>query len=441
MLSERMLSKVVEACTANYLQLKPCDEAFMPSPNPGQPYMLYMHVPFCERLCPYCSFNRFPFREDRAKPYFQNMRREMRMLKDLGYDFDSVYIGGGTPTIMIDELCETIDMARDLFSIKEVSSETNPNHLTHEYLEKLKGRVQRLSVGVQSFDDDLLRQMDRYDKYGSAEEIFERIGQAAPYFESLNVDMIFNFPSQTEDILVNDCEKIATCGCHQTTFSPLYQSNATTRKMESVLGKMDYDQERRFYYILDEILNGGESPFFERRTLWTFNRLDENLRRRQNLEVDEYAVAYEECVGVGSGSITHLGDNLFVNTFNLEEYADIVGQGRLPLLGCTDLPRRDLMRYKFLLQLYSLRFDKHEFERDFGVSVERGLPVEMAFMRANGAFATDNADELTLTPAGRYLVVVLYRQYLAGLNNLREQARSELTGVEHDLLFGDGTEK
>ena len=144
---------------------------------------------------------------------------------------------------------------------------------------------------------------------------------------------------------------------------------------------------------------------------------------------------------MGSGSITHLGDNLFVNTFNLEEYADIVGQGRLPLLGCTDLPRRDLMRYKFLLQLYSLRFDKHEFERDFGVSVERGLPVEMAFMRANGAFATDNADELTLTPAGRYLVVVLYRQYLAGLNNLREQARSELTGVEHDLLFGDGTEK
>ena len=441
MLSERMLSKVVEACTANYLQLKPCDEAFMPSPNPGQPYMLYMHVPFCERLCPYCSFNRFPFREDRAKPYFQNMRREMRMLKDLGYDFDSVYIGGGTPTIMIDELCETIDMARDLFSIKEVSSETNPNHLTHEYLEKLKGRVQRLSVGVQSFDDDLLRQMDRYDKYGSGEEILERIGEASPYFTSLNVDMIFNFPTQTEDILISDCEKIALCGCHQTTFSPLYQSHATTRKMEQVLGKMDYDKERRFYHILDEILAGGENPFFERRTLWTFNRLDENHERKQHLEVDEYAVSYEECVGIGSGSITHLGDNLFVNTFNLKEYGELVRAGATPLLGKTDLPRRDLMRYKFLLQLYSLRFDKHEFERDFGVSVERGLPVEMAFMRANGAFATDNADELTLTPAGRYLTVVLYRQYLAGLNNLREQARAKLPGDERDLLFGDGTEK
>ena len=120
--------------------------------------------------------------------------------------------------------------------------------------------------------------------------------------------MIFNFPTQTEDILISDCEKIALCGCHQTTFSPLYQSHATTRKMEQVLGKMDYDKERRFYHILDEILAGGENPFFERRTLWTFNRLDENHERKQHLEVDEYAVSYEECVGIGSGSITHLGD-------------------------------------------------------------------------------------------------------------------------------------
>ena len=67
-------------------------------------------------------------------------------------------------------------------------------------------------------------------------------------------------------------------------------------------------------------------------------------------------------MGIGSGSITHLGDNLFVNTFNLEEYGELVRAGVTPLLGKTDLPRRDLMRYKFLLQLYSLRFDKHEFD-------------------------------------------------------------------------------
>lgn len=276
MLSERMLSKVVEACTANYLQLKPCDEAFMPSPNPGQPYMLYMHVPFCERLCPYCSFNRFPFREDRAKPYFQNMRREMRMLKDLGYDFDSVYIGGGTPTIMIDELCETIDMARDLFSIKEVSSETNPNHLTHEYLEKLKGRVQRLSVGVQSFDDDLLRQMDRYEKYGSGQEILERIQEASPYFVSMNADMIFNFPAQNEDTLIRDIEMVVASGASQTTFYPLMASPS----VPAVTGRHGGQGglQPRAPLLRDHLrfAAGGfawrQPGLFELGSAWTFNR-------------------------------------------------------------------------------------------------------------------------------------------------------------------------
>ena len=63
--------------------------------------------------------------------------------------------------------------------------------------------------------------------------------------------------------------------------------------------------------------------------------------------------------------------------------------------------------------------------------------MEMAFMRLMGAFATDTSDELTLTPTGRYLVVVIYRQFLSGMNNLREQAREALSGDEKILLFGD----
>ena len=221
MISERLISTAVREASKNYLKINPTTETALPGPTPGKEYMLYMHVPFCERLCPYCSFNRFPFSEDRAIPYFKNMKKEMLMLKDLGYDFKSLYIGGGTPTIMIDELCDIIDMARENFSIEEVSSETNPNHLTPEYLDKLKGRVQRLSVGVQSFDNGLLKQMDRFDKYGSAEEILERIKTAVPYFTSMNVDMIFNFPAQTEEMLINDIEKIVESGATQTTFYPL----------------------------------------------------------------------------------------------------------------------------------------------------------------------------------------------------------------------------
>ena len=182
--------------------------------EPGT-YSLYIGIPFCPSRCSYCSFVSCNLDRDRkmVQPYVDCLCREVEEIRiqadKAGLKLCSIYIGGGTPTIMIDELCETIDMARDLFSIKEVSSETNPNHLTHEYLEKLKGRVQRLSVGVQSFDDDLLRQIDRYDKYGSGQEILERIQEASPYFISMNADMIFNFPTQTEDILISDCEKIA----------------------------------------------------------------------------------------------------------------------------------------------------------------------------------------------------------------------------------------
>ncbi|MDZ4063123.1 MAG: coproporphyrinogen dehydrogenase, partial [Coriobacteriia bacterium] len=75
----------------------------------------------------------------------------------------------------------------------------------------------------------------------------------------------------------------------------------------------------------------------------------------------------------------------------------------------------------------------------FGYGIEAGLPIEMAFMRANKAFETDNSEELTLTPFGRYLILVMYRQFLSGLNNLRDQARAALPGAERELLFGEGS--
>lgn len=451
MLSERLLTKVVEATTNNYLRLAPTDEARMPAPESGKRYMLYMHVPFCERLCPYCSFNRFPFSEDRAVPYFANMRREMLMLAELGYDFDSIYIGGGTPTIMLDELCETIDLARKTFSIKEVSSETNPNHLTPEYISALEGRVQRLSVGVQSFDDGLLAQMDRLDKYGSGEEIIKRIQDASPHFVSMNADMIFNFPAQTPEILINDIECVVASGATQTTFYPLMASPSVQRSLARTVGKVDYAREQQFYEIICDLLLG--SGAFELGSAWTFNRVvlpsDQNEKnaaaalgssspeRAGNTKmIDEYVVNYEEYPAIGSGGITYLGSNLYVNTFSVVEYNKAVESGRMSIMGKTQFSLRDRMRYRFMMQLFGLRLDKREFERDFGVSIDRGLPVEMAFMRASGAFATDNDGEITLTPKGRYLVVVMMRQFFIGVNRLRDQARAALTGEERELLFG-----
>ena len=442
MLSERMLSTVVRACSNQYLKLTPTDDAKVVPPKPGQRYMLYMHVPFCERLCPYCSFNRFPFKEERAKPYFANMRKEMMMLKDLGYDFESVYIGGGTPTIMIDELCETIDMARENFSIKEVSSETNPNHLIPSYLEKLKGRVDRLSVGVQSFDDGLLKQMDRYEKYGCGQEIMERIQEASPYFVSMNADMIFNFPAQTEDILINDIERVIESGASQTTFYPLMASPSVQRSLARTVGKVDYKREQRFYEIISETLAGGANSPYVHGSAWTFNkREDEESAAKtpgDGQMIDEYIVDYEEYPAIGSGGMTYLGHTQYVNTFSVREYNKAIESGRMSLMGKAEFSKRNRMRYRFMMQLFGLRLDKKQWERDFGCSVAAGLPAEYMFMKMSGAFDVDNDEEITLTPKGRYLMVVMMRQFFIGVNNLRDQARSVLPKEERDLLFGAG---
>jgi len=98
-------------------------------------------------------------------------------------------------------------LAADCFSIREISVETNPNHLTQENVDILKKiGVNRLSVGVQSFDDGLLKAMGRYEKYGSGEVIAGRIAEISGQFDTLNADMIFNFPVQTEEILSRDLD-------------------------------------------------------------------------------------------------------------------------------------------------------------------------------------------------------------------------------------------
>jgi len=125
-----------------------------------------------------------------------------------------------------------------------------------------------------------------------------------------------------------------------------------------------------------------------------------------------------------------------VNTFSLREYGEAIEKGRMSIMGRTDFNLHDRMRYRFLMQLFGLRLDKLQFERDFGMTVENGLPAEMTFMKLAGAFATDTAEELTLTPKGRYLVVAMMRQFFIGVNSLRDQARAALPAEERELLFG-----
>lgn len=117
-----------------------------------------------------------------------------------------------------------------------------------------------------------------------------------------------------------------------------------------------------------------------------------------------------------------------MNTFSLHEYNEAIERGHMSIMGQMPVREHDHMRYCFLLGLYQLRFDKRAFKEMFGKSVDAAMPVEMGFMRANGAFDVDDEECLVPSTMGRYLTLVMYRQFLSGMNNLRDQARAALLG-------------
>jgi coproporphyrinogen III oxidase-like Fe-S oxidoreductase len=152
--------------------------------------------------------------------------------------------------------------------------------------------------------------------------------------------------------------------------------------------------------------------------------------------IDEYIVDYEEYPAIGAGGFSYLNGTLYANTFSVDEYIRRSKEGRMSVAQSTRFSRANRMRYRFMMQLFGLRLDKAQWRRDFGVSVAGGLPAEYGFFKAVGAFDKDDAEQLTLSPRGRYLLVALMREFFIGVNSLRDQARATLPPQERKLAFG-----
>ncbi len=264
------------------LDFETCADLTPPPPPAGEPLLLYIHVPFCETLCPYCSFHRFYYEEGVAAAYFNALRQELRLYRDAGFDFQSIYIGGGTPTIDPAELAKTLQTARDLFSVREVSCETNPNHIVGDRLDALADLgIDRLSVGVQTFDDSLLERIGRLEKYGNGREILERLAVASERFDTLNVDMIFNIPTQTDADLGRDLDILDSLAPAQVTFYPLMSAPSVLTKLRRTVGDVSYIREKRFFHMILERMRSD----YRDSTAWCFSR-------RKGM-VDEYVIAYD----------------------------------------------------------------------------------------------------------------------------------------------------
>jgi coproporphyrinogen III oxidase-like Fe-S oxidoreductase len=407
---ERILSSVARRRNRSLFRLE-STSSFRPS-VPQRPTVLYVHVPFCEELCPYCSFHRLPFREEAARAYFECLRKEIVLYHRLGYRFTAVYVGGGTPTILIDELGRTVELVRSLFKIRELSIETNPNHLTEDRVEALLTMgTDRLSVGVQSFDDSTLKAVRRLHKYGSGREVAERLLAVKGRFNTLNVDMIFNFPFQTDSMLQHDLETLLSLGIDQVTYYPLMVSTLTIKEIEKSMGKMDYQKERIFYEAIRKAL----SPFYEQRTVWCFSR-------KHGL-IDEYVVNFDDYVGVGSGSIGYVDGTTFANTFNVNRYMDMVKGGELPIVAKRTFSLRERLLYDLFMRLFGLRASLEDLEKKYGFPITARILPEILFFRLSGAIRR-NGRELVLTQKGNYLVLVFMREFFTAVNNFRDFLRT-----------------
>lgn len=416
-----LTDRIMQYYIDRYLNCDPVVLDRPPEPQPGHQYLLYAHIPFCKTLCSYCTFHRFLFKEHKAREYFVNLRKEMDYVKALGYDFTSMYIGGGTTTILEDELIRTIEHARTLFpGIKEVSCETDPLQIATPTFRNLKGLVDRMSIGVQSFNDDILKMTERYDKFGSGALIYERLQEALELFPTTNVDMIFGFRGQDLEMLQRDMDLLVELNPRQITTYPLMVTSQTRKSVKQTIAAKGIELADQYAVIMNTL-----GTHYRQLTSWTFGRThDEGF--------DEYVVDHDEYLGVGSGAFSFLGSSLYVNTFSLRRYNERIKEGKTGVERRRQFDKHAVLQYRLLLGLFSARLSRKYFREVHGVDLDKALFKEMLGLRIAGAIKDnpEDPDNLIVTDAGKFLGLVMMKAFYSGMDNVRAELRKPLRDID-----------
>ena len=398
------------------LTLDPCILQEFPKPQEGHQYMMYAHIPFCKTLCSYCTFHRFLFKEYKAREYFVNLRKEIQSVHDMGYNFTSLYIGGGTTTVLMDELVKTIELTRTLFpGIKEVSCETDPQVMGDPSISMLKGLVDRMSIGVQSFDDGILKMTER-DKFGTGKQVFDYIQKAQELFPICNVDMIFGFHGQTNEVLRSDLAKLLELSPRQITTYPLMVTSQTKRSVKDKIAAPPEIMAEQYRIILDTLCHD-----YTQLSSWAFGKSN-------NEGFDEYVIDNDEYLGVGSGAFSFLGDTLYVNTFSLRRYIERIGSGRNGVERKRTFDKFNVLQYRLLLGLFAGRLNRRYFKEVHDVNLDRALFKEVLGLKLAGAIKEnpDDPNQFIVTDRGKLLGLVMMKDFYSAMDNIRAELRKPL---------------
>ena len=281
---------------------------------------IYIHIPFCKSKCYYCDFISFSCKEDKIEQYINALKKEIELYKqELKEDIiiDTIYIGGGTPSFIDSKyIVSIINKFKDSFNIleeAEITIEVNPGTITKEKLINYKNTgINRLSIGLQTTDDNLLKKIGRihtYDEFIATYNLAREIG-----FNNINIDLMLALPGQTLNKLIEDINKIISLKPeHISVYSLMLEEDTKLYSMvqNNELNLPDEDLERTMYWKAKRKLEESGYEHYE---------ISNFAKKSQESKYNLNCWNQNEYIGFGVNAHSYENNIRFCNTNNLEEY-------------------------------------------------------------------------------------------------------------------------
>ena len=327
---------------------------------------LYIHIPFCKQKCFYCDFLSFAGKESLMEEYVEALIREIRE-RASKYIIKSIFIGGGTPSYL--EVEQIKNMLKEISYLKikqnaEVTMECNPGTLTKEKLKVMKdGGINRISFGLQSCNDELLKKIGRIHDY---KEFLENYNMAREIgFNNINIDLMYGLPNQNEEDWKNTLNKICTLNPEHisaysliieegTAFYKMYENNKLILPEEDIERKMDSYTEK----ILEQ--NG-------------YIKYEISNYAKDNKECEHNKVYWSlgEYIGVGVAASTYIDGNRVVNIDGIQQYIDNMKNGISVIAETHKNSKEDeVEEYVFMGLRMKRGINIEDFNQKFGVPIE-----------------------------------------------------------------------
>lgn len=351
----------------------------------AEPAGAYVHIPFCARICPFCPYNKVIPAGDQPERYFVALRTEIERYLDAGAGgpdgFTSLYVGGGTPTLFPEPLSELVA----LLPVRgERAIEVLPTHASPGRLADLQAMgFTAVSIGVQSFSDEVLRHLRRpHDAAAARGAVQAAVGR----FPLVDVDLIVDveFDDLQAGAFLRDLVACFELGADQVSTYPLMRFGYTP------FGRARHSR-RREHEVLAAATELAARHGYERRSVWTFNRPG---------SVSYSSITRRRYLGFGAGSSSFLGRDFLVNHFGVETYASAVRTGALPVARWLHLGATGGAFYDAFWQAYAGSIDLPSLRAAYGPRAVTALGGLVRAGIATGMLSVSSEPGCALTARG-----------------------------------------